>query len=142
MGVKVFTFFWAPFGSIFGLIFPLFFIFIVFRILRRIFHSSTRDIESRLNRERFPSRHDGFDMVTSYPAAPKTDGYEAKIFRLALQMKGRLTLSDIVIGTNLSLKEAERVIDDMIDGVHVTMEVDDKGHVIYEFPEIISRFED
>ena len=131
-----------PFGSIFGIIFPIFFFVIIFRVLRRIFYSSTRDIESKIRRERLSSPYDHFDTVTSYPPVRRNDGYEAKIFRLAQQMKGRLTLSDIVIATNLGIKEAERVIDDMVDGVHVSMEVNDKGRVVYEFPEIIARFED
>ena len=131
-----------PFGSIFGIIFPIFFFVIIFRVLRRIFYSSTRDIESKIRRERLSSPYDHFDTVTSYPPVRRNDGYEAKIFRLAQQMKGRLTLSDIVIATNLGIKEAERVIDDIVDGVHVSMEVNDKGGVVYEFPEIIARFED
>ena len=56
-------------------------------------------------------------------------------------MKGRLTLSDIVIATNLNLKDAEQVIESMVDGIHVTMEVKDNGRVVYEFPEIIARYE-
>ena len=131
-----------PFGSIFGIIFPIFFFVIIFRVLRRIFYSSTRDIESKIRRERLSSPHDDFDTIKSYPPARRSDGYEAKIFRLAQQMKGRVTLSDIVIATNLGLKEAERAIDGMVDGVHVSMEVNDKGRVVYEFPEIIARFED
>lgn len=138
----MFHFFWAPFGSILGIIFPIFFFIVVFRVLRGIFHSSTRDIESKIRKERISPHYDGFNTVASYPPSPRKDGYEAKIFKLAQQMKGRLTLSDIVIATNLSLKEAEQIIDAIVDGVHVSIEVNDKGHVVYEFPEIIARFED
>ncbi len=138
----VFSFFWAPFGSIFGIIFPIFFFVVMFRVLRGIFYSSTRDLESKIRRERVSFSNDNFETITSYPPIRRNDGYEVKIFRLAQQMKGRITLSDIVIATNLGLKEAERVIDGMVDGVHVSMEVNDKGRVVYEFPEIITRFED
>lgn len=79
--------------------------------------------------------------VTSYPST-KLHDMESRIFKLAQGMKGRITLSDIVIATNLNMKDAEQLIDSMIDGIHITMEVNDKGRVIYEFPEIIARFED
>lgn len=90
---------------------------------------------------RFPDRETDFDTITTYPSL-KPPRREGEIFRLADEMKGRLTLSDIVIATNLNLKEAERVIDSMVDGTHVTMEVRDSGRVVYEFPEIIARYED
>ncbi|MBN2553809.1 MAG: hypothetical protein JXB06_13610, partial [Spirochaetales bacterium] len=63
------------------------------------------------------------------------------IFRAAYKHEGRLTVSDIVLETDLGLKEAEEVINGMVDGTHVRMEVEDSGLVVYEFPEIISRFE-
>lgn len=81
------------------------------------------------------------ETIASYPPV-KPPGREGEIFRLADEMKGRLTVSDIVIATNLNLKEAERVIDSMVDGTHVTMEVRDSGRIVYEFPEIIARYED
>ena len=49
-------------------------------------------------------------------------------------------MSDIVLETDLSIKEAEEVINGMVDSTHVRMEVEDSGLVIYEFPEIIARF--
>ena len=39
------------------------------------------------------------------------------------------------------IREAEEAINSMVDGTHVRMEVEDTGLVVYEFPEIISRFE-
>ena len=41
----------------------------------------------------------------------------------------------------MSIREAEEAINRMVDGFHMRMEVEDRGMVIYEFPEIISRFE-
>ncbi len=67
---------------------------------------------------------------------------EARIFKLAYRMKGILTVSDIVVDTGLNLHDAEQLIEGMVDNVHVRMEVDDRGMVIYEFPEIMRRFED
>ena len=67
---------------------------------------------------------------------------DARIFKLAYKLKGRVTLSDIVVDTGLSLQDAEQLIESMVDNAHVRMEVDDKlGTVTYEFPEIIRRFE-
>ncbi|MBN1686475.1 MAG: hypothetical protein JW852_07455 [Spirochaetales bacterium] len=132
--------FMSPTFGILGLIFPLMMFFLIFRILRGIFRSSHRNIESRMRGLSFPEPDPEFSTITRYPAIqPPTS--EGEIFRLADEMKGRLTLSDIVIATNLSLKEAERVIDSMVDGTHVTMEVKDNGRVVYEFPEIIARYE-
>ncbi len=135
--------FWfsSPTLGIFGIIVPLLIFVFVMRLVRGFFRSSRRDIESRMNRLRFPGTEPEYGTITRYPPVepPATEG---EIFRLADEMKGRLTLSDIVIATNLSLKEAERVIESMVDGIHVTMEVQDSGRVVYEFPEIIARHED
>jgi len=73
-------------------------------------------------------------------AEKKGKNLESAVFQLAYKLKGRITLSDIVLETGLGLKEAESFIEKMIDGTHVTMEVTDSGIVQYEFPEIIARF--
>jgi len=133
-------FFSSPTFGILGLIFPLVMFFVIFRVIRGVLRSSHRDIESRMRRFRFPEARTDHGTITSYPPAePRAS--EGEIFRLADEMKGRLTVSDFVIATNLSIKEAERVIDSMVDGIHVTMEVKDSGRVVYEFPEIIARYE-
>lgn len=132
-----------PFG-ILGFIFPLFFFIIVLRVVRSIFRSSTRrDLESRIRDSRLLSPTDDLSTITRYPAPaqPVQKTGQGEIFRLADRMKGRLTLSDIVIATNLNMHDAEQVIESMVDGVHVTMEVNDSGGVVYEFPEIIARYE-
>ena len=135
--------FWftSPSFGILSFIFPILFFVVVLRIIRSFFRSSHRNIESRMSDLRLPDREADFETIASYPSA-KPPGREGEIFRLADEMKGRLTVSDIVIATNLNLKEAERVIDSMVDGTHVTMEVKDNGRVVYEFPEIIARYED
>jgi hypothetical protein len=132
-----------PFG-ILGFIFPLFFIIIALRVVRSFFRSSTRrDLESRIRKSGLPGPADDYSTVSRYsaPIQPVRKTGEGEIFRLADKMKGRLTLSDIVIATNLSMHDAEQVIESMVDAVHVTMEVNDSGGVVYEFPEIISRYE-
>jgi hypothetical protein len=45
------------------------------------------------------------------------------------------------VETGLDLEQAEKVIESMVDGMRVRMEVDERGVVVYEFPEIIMRFE-
>ena len=73
--------------------------------------------------------------------APRPYTLEARIFRLAFKRKGRVTISDIVLETGLGLKEAEEAANALVDGMRVRMEVDERGLVVYEFPEIIARFE-
>lgn len=69
-------------------------------------------------------------------------GMVSKVFRLAARRQGRLTLSDIVIESGLGLKEAERFMDSLVDGPQVQIEVDAKGLINYEFPEIQFRLDD
>ncbi len=71
--------------------------------------------------------------------APHTD--EAAIFKLAYRLKGRLTVSDIVVETGLGVHESERLVESLVDNSRVRMEIDDRGVVTYEFPEIMRRFE-
>ena len=64
---------------------------------------------------------------------------ENRIFRLAYKLGGRLTVSDLVVDTNLTSAEAERILTGLVDNSRVTIEVRDDGLVFYEFPEIIDR---
>ncbi len=133
--------FWNPFGNLFGLILPFIFILVGVRMLRHFLGAGRRTHDDH---RMPPLPYDDLTTTTHYPARadlPDGESIETVIFRLADEMKGRLTVSDIVIGTNLGLKEAERVIDRLVDGAHVTMEVNESGRVIYEFPEIIARYE-
>lgn len=65
---------------------------------------------------------------------------QGQVFKLAYKLKGRLTVSDVVVETGLEVAEAESLLESMVDGTHVRMEVDDRGIVTYEFPEILRRF--
>lgn len=65
--------------------------------------------------------------------------YEVKIFRLADRKKGRITISEIIVETGLGMKQAESIINKMIDSTHVRMEITENGSVIYEFPELIEK---
>jgi hypothetical protein len=127
-------FFWFPFG----ILIPALFIFLIFRFGMRFFNELFNN----------PSRLNGRDRWRLYDRSgvdfsPHTSsrGMESRIFRAAFKNEGRLTVSDIVLETDLGIREAEEVINGMVDGTHVRMEVEDNGLVVYEFPEIISRFE-
>jgi hypothetical protein len=125
-------FFWFPFG----ILIPALFIFLIFRFGMRFFHELFNN-HNRLNtwdRWRLHDRSGFFQM-------PGSRSIEGRIFRAALKYSGRLTVSDIVLETDLSIREAEETINGMVDGIHVRMEVGDDGLVVYEFPEIISRSE-
>ena len=131
-------FFLFPFGFLIPLIFILLAIKIGTRIFREFFHNL--DGPER-RRPWLPGFRPGarFPFRNLWPYQPQN--MEAYIFRLAYKMKGRVTLSDVVLETGLNLKSAEETMNSMVDNVRVCMEVDERGWVVYEFPEIISRFE-
>lgn len=64
---------------------------------------------------------------------------DSHLFRLASQSRGRLTLSDVVVNTGMTLKQAEQRMNGLADGVHVNMAVQEDGTVLYEFPELANR---
>lgn len=123
------------FGYPFIFLVPLLLFFFVFRAGGRMFRSFDRP--RRLEEEYHPSIPDAY---RSYYRRGST--LESQVFKLAYRRKGRLTVSDIVIETGLGIDDAERLIQGMVDNARVRMEVDDRGLVVYEFPEIQSRFED
>ena len=69
----------------------------------------------------------------------KSGETDATLFRLAKDNDGKVTLSDVVIGTGMNMKEAEEYMDSIADGSHVSIEVDDNGRLVYVFPEISSN---
>jgi hypothetical protein len=73
--------------------------------------------------------------------AQVTKQLQVAVFRLAARNKGRLTLSDVIVETGLDLAKADKFMDRMVDGARVQIEVNDKGMIFYEFPEIISKTE-
>ena len=66
-------------------------------------------------------------------------GFAARIFTLARENGGELTVSDVVVETGRGPAEVEVAMNALVDGTHVTMEVDESGRVRYEFPELKSR---
>lgn len=126
--------------SPFSIIFPLIFFFVVARVVMGLLRG--------VNRRRFREFPDDLRLPPQIQQQANArlplrgPSREAQIFKLAYRLKGRLTLSDIVVDTGLSLSEAEGIVEAMVDNVHVRMEVDDRGMVLFEFPEIIRRFDD
>lgn len=133
-----------PFGM-FAWIVPFILIFIGIKAIRHMYHSSHKkfynyyDIEDQLP-DKESSKLDDNDTKVALTSYNRGE-WESRVFRLAYKNRGRITLSDIVLETELGLKDAEEIIEEMIDGVHVRMEVREDGLVVYEFPEIIARFE-
>lgn len=123
--------------SPFFVILPIVFFVAVARMVSRFIGNGRRDyreIPEEYGRPELYSR-------TPRPLVRGRNTDESKVFRLALKLKGRLTVSDVVIETGLNLHDAEALVEGMVDNVHVRMEVDSQGRVVYEFPEIIRRLE-
>lgn len=126
----------------FGILIPALLIFLALRFGSRLFSEFFRNVDGGQQRRGWlgsDGPRDGSGWRSVGPV--REQNLEARIFRVAFKRKGRLTVSDIVLETGLSIKEAEGAVNTMVDGVRVRMEVDDRGLVVYEFPEIIARFE-
>lgn len=127
MGVMFF------FGPLFGIL-PLIFIFLLIRGLTSMY---------RGGRGYFPWQdyeHHLEDLQAS--GSNRERELRIQIFKLAYKQKGRITVSDIIAETGLRGDEAEEVIQGMVDNSRVRMEILASGVVVYEFPEIMSRFEE
>jgi hypothetical protein len=122
----------------FGILIPFLLVFLALRFGSRIFQDYFRGrLDSHGRWVPGPGPRNPLDVFRPQ----RNQSFEARIFRAAYKQRGRLTVSDLVIETGLGIKEAEELINGMVDGLHVRMEVDDRGLVVYEFPEIIARFE-
>lgn len=117
---------------------------IMFGIIARVAVRFFRGISGREDRYDRSIYYDPYRRSVE-PEGPRRlarpTSYQSRIFKLAYRLHGRVTLSDIIVETGLSIEEAEQVVEKMVDNVHVRMEVDNDGGVTYEFPEIIRRFE-
>ena len=129
--------------------FPFYLIpFIIFLIVIRFGVQFIKEIKkkpgSREGRKKIFDLFNWDDEIES-PKVTKIVGlgsnkFESRIFKIANKYKGKLTLSDIVIETDLGIKEAEDSINKLVDGMRIRMEVNNKGLVVYEFPEIMERY--
>jgi hypothetical protein len=130
------VFFWFGFPFLFLL--PLFVAAIAIRAGSHFFRSMDQS-----DRRYFPGRNwEGNDLLSDIYGAPRgAQSPEPRVFQLARKLGGRLTVSDVVIDLGLDVREAEELLQSLVDNVRVRMEVDENGRVTYEFPEIIDRFE-
>ncbi|TVR91547.1 MAG: hypothetical protein EA428_05470 [Spirochaetaceae bacterium] len=69
------------------------------------------------------------------------DDIDAQVFRAAKKQGGRLTISDLVIETGWSAKEAEGALERLTNGNHVRMNVSDVGSIEFEFPDLLDHRE-
>jgi len=79
------------------------------------------------------------DMFPYDPYRRRVRSTEAQIFKLAYRLGGRITVSDVVVASGLSVDQVERILEHMVDNSRVRMDIDDEGMVVYEFPEIQAR---
>ena len=75
------------------------------------------------------------------PRSLTPDDSDAVIYRLAKKLKGRVTVSDVVVATGMSSDQAEQLLQKMVDGTRVRMEVSSEGMVLYEFVELMGEEE-
>lgn len=83
----------------------------------------------------------GADAFPDDARTQRIRGIEARVFKLAYRLHGRITVSDVVVDTGLSVDEAERILERMVDNQRVRMEVTRSGLMVYEFPELIARLQ-
>ena len=121
---------------------------LLFLIAPFLFISLAREIGGRLARAN--GTKGGGHLMTSLSCGggwdnrdevdPRTEvGGEAGIFRLADAHAGRLTLSDVIVATDMTMHDAEALLNTLVDELHVRMEVEEDGSIVYEFPELMRR---
>jgi hypothetical protein len=101
-------------------------------ILTLVLFWGAKLLRRRMGRSTMTGRRDG----TPERIAPSV---QRQIFEMAKQNKGRLTVTDVVLGTGLSLRQAEEALNSMVDGYRIRMNVRDSGMIIYEFTELVQQ---
>ncbi len=69
------------------------------------------------------------------PARPKS--HERKVILAAREQRGRLTAMQAAAAGDLSVDEAQAVLEDMAKKGHVSQEIDSKGSIFYMFPDFL-----
>ena len=141
---------WGPFGFL-SLLLPVVLMYAFLRIGTTIF----RRIQDETDEEDRPRLRGHGGGVHRY-AADEVEAAErrspfamqnpfgrrsldSRVFRLAHRNGGRVTVSQVVMETGMTLEQTEEYLDQLCDGVRVRMEVSDGGLVTYEFPELTDR---
>lgn len=129
-------FFW--FGFPFMFLLPLFVAAVAVRVGSQFF----RSWDSQQHRYVSGRGGQGSDILADIYGMPRNGrSPEARVFQLASKLGGRLSVSDVVIELGVDVKDAEELLQGLVDNVRVRMELDDNGRVTFEFPEIIDRHE-
>ncbi|MFP4373724.1 MAG: hypothetical protein ACLFPO_05300 [Spirochaetaceae bacterium] len=129
-------FFW--FGFPFMFLLPLFVAAVAVRVGSEFF----RSWDSQQRRSVYGRGRQGSDLLADIYGMPRGGrSLEARVFQLAGKLGGRLSVSDVVIELGIDVKDAEDLLQSLVDNVRVRMELDDNGRVTFEFPEIIDRYE-
>ena len=139
---------WGPFGFL-TLLLPVLLLFAFLRlgtaVFRRIQDESDDDrmfVRGRGGAHRYAAE----ESVASARRAPLgmqnpfgRRSLDSRVFRLAYRSGGRVTVSQVVMETGMTLEQTEAYMDQLCDGIRVRMEVSDGGLVTYEFPELTNR---
>jgi uncharacterized membrane protein len=64
---------------------------------------------------------------------------EKQVLQAAKEERGLITPALVALRTELSIQEAEKLLDDMAQKGYAVMHVTDSGRVEYEFPEFVPR---
>jgi type III secretory pathway component EscV len=107
--------------------FPVFFlVFLISIVAAAIFFS----VNGGRRRQKM-RRHGSGESITT-----DRSSIQHRIMRLAQDRGGSLTVTDVVLATGVSIKQAEETLNGMVDGFRIKMEVTDSGIVHYEFEEL------
>ena len=60
-----------------------------------------------------------------------------RILELAGRRQGKLSVADVATSLGMDLKDAEHILDTLVDGRHVDVEVSEEGRFFYVFPDLI-----
>ena len=127
---------------------PLLIVFFVVDAIGDVFRRRTDRVEAGTSRVGLPRqdtalarlRRFRFSALRNRPRTVLSDTVnQADLFRLAKEMHGTLTVSDVVIATGATLQESEKYMESMVDGTHIVMDVESNGGIVYRFPEIVDR---
>ena len=138
---------WGPFGFL-TLLVPVLLAFAFLRLGTTIFRrmQDESDDDRYLRGRSGVHRYAADEEVATERRAPLgvqnpfgRRSLDSRVFRLAHRHGGRVTVSQVVMETGMSLEQTEAYMDQLCDGVRVRMEVSDGGLVTYEFPELTDR---
>ena len=76
-----------------------------------------------------------YNKLNKTPEADSEEQHK-EILKLAQAKGGTATVSEIALGTSLSLEEAEEILQYFVSKGYANMRLNDNGAIVYEFPGI------